>query len=272
MAQVESQLLLQDTLPNSKDTLLFEETAVLDSINHAISDTLVQVRIIDDSLYDAVFPVMPDYQWISYKMKVGLEQNGEIQRPFQLFYVNKIDSIIYINLNISGIELARVVMTPEQLTYVNKLEYTYYQGDYTFLNRLLGIEIDFYMIQALFNMLDFKDFERNYLVLEQESELQMLAERRCHKSKELCIWHDVWFNNQYQLIKNSFSVPNTSRSMLLFYSDYKDVGTKSFFHKLEILIPHSTIKINGELNNIKFNTPGPTGIKIPNNFKLIELP
>ena len=68
-------------------------------------------------------------------MKVSLEKEEE-KLAFQGYFVNRIDSIIYLNLNRSGIELARVVLTPDSVIYVNKLEHEYYAGDYTFLRRV----------------------------------------------------------------------------------------------------------------------------------------
>ena len=48
------------------------------------------------------------YQWISYQMKVNLKTDDQ-ELAFHCFFVNRIDSLIYLNLHKSGIELARLV-------------------------------------------------------------------------------------------------------------------------------------------------------------------
>ncbi|MDR3048000.1 MAG: DUF4292 domain-containing protein [Bacteroidales bacterium] len=89
-------------------------------------------------------------QWISYKMKVKGNINKE-NYVFQLFYVNRIDSIIYINFHISGIEIGRLTATPEEVIFVNKVKYEYYQGEYDHLISRLNYPLNFYTLQNLMN-------------------------------------------------------------------------------------------------------------------------
>ena len=75
------------------------------------------------------------YQWLTYRAKVDYTFEGNVG-ACNLFFVNRIDSLIYFNINISGIEVVRLVFTPKQVTYVNKLNKTYYQGNYFFIEKI----------------------------------------------------------------------------------------------------------------------------------------
>jgi len=69
----------------------------------------------------------------------------------QFNFVNVIDSFFYLQLNVSGLEAGRMLATPEHIVFINKLQKNYYEGDYSFSQKLAGIEVDFYTLQAIFN-------------------------------------------------------------------------------------------------------------------------
>jgi len=99
---------------------------------------------------DTLPPMATGYDWVSYRGKATLTDTGGT-RNFNFYLVNRIDSILYLNIHASGIEILRVVCTPDSIIYVNKLTYQYYKGSYQPLRLLSHIPIDFQMVQALFN-------------------------------------------------------------------------------------------------------------------------
>ena len=103
------------------------------------------------------------YQWVSYRAKLSIETN-EQDISCQLFVVNKIDSILYINLSIIGIELARAVLTPVKMTFVNKMEKNYYQGDYGYIQTFAGIPFDFNILQSLLNGVLEETFDQSFTI------------------------------------------------------------------------------------------------------------
>lgn len=99
---------------------------------------------------DTLPPMAKDYEWLSYRGKAELSDTGGT-RTCNFFMVNRIDSLVYLNVHASGIEFIRVVFTPDSFTYVNKLTYQYYKGTYAPLRLLTHLPLDFQLIQALFN-------------------------------------------------------------------------------------------------------------------------
>ena len=110
-------------------------------------------------------PIAKDYQWISYRGKVDVTDTGGT-RSCNFFMVNRIDSILYLNIHAYGVEIMRLVFTPEKVTYVNKLTFQYYEGGYLPMRVLTGIPIDFQMIQAAFNGWDDQLPQRQGMVFE----------------------------------------------------------------------------------------------------------
>lgn len=109
----------------------------------SLTDTL-------DKSLDTLPPMAKDYQWLSYRGKADIIDTGGTH-TCNFYMVNRIDSIIYLNVHASGIELMRFVFTPDSVTYVNKLTYQYYKGGYAPFAMLTRLPVNFKMIQAMFN-------------------------------------------------------------------------------------------------------------------------
>jgi len=83
--------------------------------------------------------------------KMSLELNlGERRVNVSATCKVKKDSVIYFSiLPFMGIELYRAELTPVSLRLFDKTNRSYYETDYAFLSKYLGVDIDFYSLQAL---------------------------------------------------------------------------------------------------------------------------
>jgi len=112
-------------------------------VAHATPDTTQET-------IDTLPPVAQGYRWLTYRGKADvIDPQGT--RSCNFYMVNRVDSILYLNIHASGIEFIRVVCTPDSIIYVNKLQYQYYRGTYDPFRRLTGLPIDFSLIQSVFN-------------------------------------------------------------------------------------------------------------------------
>jgi len=235
------------------------------------SDTLKNAEIIDSIIplnYSQFKPLYQyNYEWISYRGKANYtfkEKVGECS----LFFVNKIDSIIYININLSGIEVVRIVLLPDELIYVNKLNKTYYKGDYQFFKNIAGMPINFSMFQAIMNGKDFPNFNTDFTITENEDQIILLHQNRSDLQGTLNMIQKITLNPSYQMIQNSITIKSILRKILINYSDYLQMEDKFYFQSMNFESSDFSILLN--LKSIKFNTPGPTSIIIPESFSVIE--
>ena len=88
------------------------------------------------------------YNWVSYRGPAEIVFDGK-KYQCNYYLVNRTDSILYLNLNFMGIEIARLVATPKEVIFVNKLSNEYYQGDYSFVEKYLKTKADFYTLQGI---------------------------------------------------------------------------------------------------------------------------
>lgn len=217
---------------------------------------------------EEVFPKIT-YDWISYQMKISMEKEDE-KLAFQCFFVNRIDSIIYLNLNRSGIELARVVMTPDSVIYVNKLEHEFYAGDYRFLRRLFGFPLDFDMVQSLLNGVDFKYFSDSLHRVEEDGKLYYVAPQRTNLQGTVSLMQSIEIGEGGIILDNDITDLKTMRDFDIEYKEYALIDSIHFYTKMDIEMETDDVEIEAVLKNIRFNTAGPTAIRIPESFKEVE--
>lgn len=213
------------------------------------------------------------YNWISYQLKINMKQNGE-QLAFQCFFVNRTDSLLYFNLNKSGIELARVVLTPDSVILVNKLEKQYYRGDYSIMFKLFGFPLDFQMVQSLLTAQDFTDFENNLQQVEDGGTVKLISPQRSNSAGNVSIMQEMTLGENGILLSNDITDLKSMRDVVITYSNYVftpgdvESGTADFrfFNQLGININSEDVVIDAVINKVKVNVPGPTSIKIPDSF------
>jgi Domain of unknown function (DUF4292) len=92
-----------------------------------------------------------DYQWLGMKVDADFLVMGETQ-GFKATIRMRKDSAIWISITPAlGIEMIRMMVTPDSLKYISKIPDNkyYYLGTFEDLNKLVGIELDFEMLQDL---------------------------------------------------------------------------------------------------------------------------
>ena len=90
------------------------------------------------------------YSSVHYRGNATLNINEQIQEC-QFTIISVIDSFLYIQLNFGPIEVGRALATPNHIVFINKLQKKYYNGDYSFIEKIINTTIDFYTLQGIFN-------------------------------------------------------------------------------------------------------------------------
>lgn len=81
-----------------------------------------------------------------------LNAETKIDSSYSSFTVSlriKKDSVIWMSLSKLGIEGARVLVTTDSVSFMNRLEKIYFKGDFSYLSRLLNVQLDFELLQSL---------------------------------------------------------------------------------------------------------------------------
>ena len=215
-----------------------------------------------------------DYEWLSYRMNVSILDYATKKETQNVsaFYVNRKDSVIYIVLNKFLIEIARVVLTPDSVKYVEHFGSTYYSGDYSFFNKLVGFNMNFKLIQAVFAGDDIPDFEPNTFLAATGDTTVYKSDLRKNKQLNLSVSQELKTDSQHKIIENNIKEINKHISLFVQYVDFVTVDkSQLFFQQTEISVPSEKLLLNLKLKDIKINIPGPTSINIPQKYKPMNL-
>lgn len=207
-----------------------------------------------------------NYDWISFQIKAQITTEEEQPPQIQIFVVNRIDSIIYLNFNKSGIELLRMVFTPDEVIYVNKMSESYYQGGYEPLTSMIGVPLDFYLLQSILNAVDLKGFTPELEFFEKDSLLHLTSPHRTNASTKMIIMQQVLLNPDFSIALNEITDLGLRYSLLAKYDEYMTISDFPFYSKIRLDVESFDMVLEGEIKNVKINVPGPTTIRIPSKF------
>ncbi|MDR1793133.1 MAG: DUF4292 domain-containing protein [Bacteroidales bacterium] len=215
-----------------------------------------------------------DYQWITYRCNASIRdyENESEQMAVNVFFVNRKDSIIYLNISKFGIEGARAVFTPDSVKYVNHLESSYYSGDYHIVPQLLGFEADFYMLQALLVGNDWQNFNCDKILQTQSGDTLFYSfNNRKHPQLNLTLSQEIQINAlSHRIIANYFTEKKSHVDVEIDYQNFTKFDNIDFFTTSDIAVPQTNTLIKLTIKDLKIDIPGPTNIKIPQKYQKIK--
>jgi hypothetical protein len=205
-----------------------------------------------------------DFKTMFIKSSVKFEDENLSQRVSVDIKIKK-DEIIWVNVKLLGIPLAKAYITPQNVQFSEKINSTYFQGDFTLISNLLGTELNFEKIQNMLLGMTLEKIESNKynFILEQEM---------------------YQFNTTSQDIDKSFTFElgsfNLKKQNIV--QNIKNIGIKidyDIFQNVENLILPQNIKIialrtkgnanfNIEFSSIKLNEELTYPYSVPSNYKL----
>lgn len=205
-----------------------------------------------------------DFKTLSIKTNVKFEDETQSQRVNVDLKIKK-NEIIWVNVKLLGIPLARAYITPDKVQFYEKLNNTYFEGDYSVISNLLGTELNFDKIQNMILGFPLEKLESNKMKFNIEDSLFVFTANEDNISKTF------GFNNQNYLLKKQYLVHDLKKAGInIEYESHQIIDTFSFPEMIKILamrskgnanfeIKYNSITINEELNYI---------YSVPNGYKL----
>ncbi len=227
---------------------------------------------IPDSLSNAIYAADVPIKWFSAKVSA----NTDIDKQTNSFSANlrlKRDSAIWMSISPAlGIEVARALITPDSLKFINRLNGTYFKGNYQYLNKLLQIEVNFKMVQAILLGNAYLHYTvENYVSDSENGDLVLstLKKRKIRRENELDIpqilTQEIWFSPLKQkIVRMEMQDYRPIRKFTVDYPEFELVEEYRLPKKLSVLaqadkhvkieLEYSRMTVNKELN-LPFNIP-----------------
>jgi len=235
----------------SKPSVLNVEMNQIDTIANSVTDKKT------DSSYSISAKLN---SWYSARLSIDISSSSS--NEISAFLVNRRDSIIYLNINKFGIELARVVLTPDSVKFVNRFEKTYYCGNYDIIKRMYGFSLNFDVLQSILLCEDFTQYSSENPTIKYSDSLILISyPRRVNTKKTSAIHQEITFERtRNRILKNWLKDISSQQSAIISYHDFDNIEGELYPKTYTMELPGTTIRI--ETKSTRINIPGPTTLNI----------
>ena len=188
----------------------------------------------------------------------------------QAFNVNirlEKEKVIWIS---APLGIVKAYITPNRISFYNKFNNTFFDGNFSYLSELLGVELDFKKVQNIlfgYAILDLRDKE--YQATTSNNNYQLRPKTR---NKLFKIVFQLEPSN-FRISSLQLSKPKEKRLLEIEYKNYQKINKKILPNKIKVvaLDGNNSKQIDITYKDIEFDRKLNFPYKIPNGFKEIVL-
>jgi len=228
----------------------------------AIDEDLTAKAVIRNHYYSHL-----NFKTLSGRMKIDYSDGGATQSVSVTFRMEK-DKAIWLS---APLGIVKAYITPNRVSFYNKLDNEYFDGDFSYLSRFLGMELDFEKVQNLLlgdALYDLRD-EKYSMDIVTNSYYQLKPKKSGDLIKTL---FQIEPSN-YRMASQLISQPWNKRLLEINYKNYQKINNWILPDKIAIMAIDGdhTNNISIEYRNMEFNRVLSFPYDIPNGFKEIAL-
>ena len=206
------------------------------------------------------------FNTLQCKLKIELFQNSKAQSNTVTLRMDR-GKTIWIN---AFLNMIRIKITPDRVQMYNKIDKTYFDGDFSLIKQLLGIDLDFSNLENL--LLGETFFKHNSSSLKQVKDNNSVYTLKPYKL-------DPTLNVLYRINPFYFKMKTQEISHLkeeihlkVNYDDFQEINQQLIPSKMAITINekqnNTFIKLN--LKSVSLNQPIRFPFKLPKGYKLLN--
>ncbi len=209
---------------------------------------------------------MADFKTLQAKVKIDYTE-GDKSQGFTLSLRMEKDKAIWLNASFNVI---RIMITPEKVSYYNKLENEYFDGDYSLLSDLLGIELNFDKVQNILMGETLFDLSKGTYLASNNGVSYILQPENQDALFEILYLFNPGY---YKLDSQQLAQAKEKRFLQVDYKVYQTVGKVIIPEVVNIVAveDNSEIKIDLEYKSVSLNDDVRFPFEIPSGYKEIEL-
>lgn len=204
---------------------------------------------------------------LSADLKMSFDKSGRSQSMNVKLKIDK-DKMIWLSGSVFGFTVAKAIITPERVSYYVKINKTYFDGDFSQINNLLGADLDFTMLQnlllgdAIFDM-NAKDYDSK---VDQLSHL--LTPKQENAIADILLWiHPI----NYKIEKQEIRTFEDNKFLSVQYQDYEEIKGTAIPGKVLILVKDhkNNASIRMDYRSVRLDEEISTPYKIPSGYKRV---
>ncbi len=231
-----------------------------------VTDGSLNKNLSAKAIIRSLYQNSQDFKTLSGKIRIDYS-NGEDSQGVSVSLRMEKDKAIWIS---APFGVVKAYITPGRVTFYNKLQNEYFDGDFAYLSKFVGVELDFEQVQnlllgqALFNL------------KEVPYEVSVTGENYQLKPRKPLDLFKVLFQvdpQKYRMVSQQLSQPMKKRLLQVNYNGYNQIGKYWIPEKIAVAAidnnQRSTVDI--DYRNIEFDRPLNFPYKIPEGFDEIKL-
>ena len=208
-----------------------------------------------------------DKETVDAKIKVNFN-NGKTKQSLSVSMKIIKDEVIYLK-GTKFITVFKAKITPTSVSYYSPFAKNYFEGDFSMIKKLLGVEINFEQLQNLFlgqSLLNVK---------EEKQQVEIVNNRYVLSPEKQAILYDIFFVvNPSHFKLEEQSIVNTVKKVRLDikYPSYNLVDRVVFPSEIKVIAknPKSSTLIDLYYKSVVFNTTLNMSFKIPRTYKRLQ--
>lgn len=224
------------------------------------------------------------FNTISAKASVAIIDSSNKKTTFKTHLRIKKDSVIWMSITpLLGIEFARVIITQDSVKLMNRNSSEYFVGDFEYINKLFGADLDYQMLEALLigNSLDFEmnnkirtsvDRKKDMYYMSTEKKRAIRKELKKDKDKIKEQAQTLWLDPvTFRINELLLSSPQTQKTLLGKYANYKQIEEQWLPYAMKFtLSSKSTVNIEASYSKFTLGKSLSFPFKIPEKYVQIE--
>lgn len=206
------------------------------------------------------------FRTLESKVKLSYDADGRSQSYSISLRMEK-DKKIWIS---SSFSVVKAMITPEGVSFYNKLDKTYFEGGFSYLSDILGIQLDYTKAQNLIlGELLYPAKQQNYISEVSDNHYVLQPKNQSELFELFFLIDPAMFKVSSQQIAQS----ETRRLLQVDYQKYQEVQHQIVPEDIRILAVDGTQEaiISLDFKNTSLNESLRFPFKIPSGYKKIEL-
>ena len=207
-----------------------------------------------------------DFNTLSGRLKIAYDDGSNTQTLGVSLRMKK-DQAIWMS---APFGVVKAYITPERVSFYNKLDNEYFDGDFSYLSRLLGTELDFSKVQNLLlgqALLDLREDKYQAIVAGNNYELTP------EETREL---FEILFHiepRHFKIASQQLVQPKKKRLLNVQYTRYQEKEQRVVPEKIDItaIDTYERTQIEIVYRNLEFDRPLNFPYKIPEGYDEIVL-
>ena len=236
----------------------------------ASSKTLIGSATLDNSitakqLIKTIDSKKTDFNTLVGKLKIETVQ-GNNSKSFGVSFRMEKDKTIWI----SKLGIVKALVTPTRVAFYNKLDGTYFDGDFSYLSKILGTELDFQKVQRiLLGETIYNVTNKTYTISTHETSYVLQPKEQRELFEIFFLINPLHFKADSQQITQI----KKQRILEVDYVTYQKVDHQTIPENITVIAVEgdSEMKIYLELKNVKLNQKLSFPFKIPSGYEEIKL-